>query len=542
MTLRKLIVAGIMFCTLGLTLMVPTMVSAAPRPAGAIKLPAAKQKKIGSIRCGKVGASWLPGAVIKGGYFVTHTQQFKNFSKAAARKKGTAAKRLRTQAKAYQSKARSQLASCRKAAVPATTPLRFNFSGAVALAKGGSATTASRRASGAASTASSNVSAVLPSGQLRDAVVSGSVSVSDFYVAPNGKIYVVFAYPVNLDNVGAAGSSCLLAQIDAASGIPACVDSTITSVTWKTKNPPIQFDAQGGIFYLGKANGKDVLRRSVDGVVTDLVNADNISFTSIMGDADFLALPDGSALLSGMTMATYAQWVRRILPTGGIQTIASAVPGFMKFFPDGNVYMGMYGANDDVGIKRYLTATNRVDDRYWLTSNVNGIQRDGYFSSDVFCQGADWQTNSAFCQMVGVGVRKFFTNSDNVVVGQLGGIQGAGLFEYFPAVRALTTSLKGISIAEGAGNRIILAGITNSGANSLVVHDTLTGAETPLLSSGDEIEIYHLSYRPSTDQILFDGLRFSDNKVVIGQVGLSSGVVSLNASSAAKFSDFQSLN
>jgi hypothetical protein len=342
--------------------------------------------------------------------------------------------------------------------------------------------------------------------------------------------------------VGASGSSCLLAQIDAASGIPACVDSTITSVTWKTKNPPIQFDAQGGIFYLGKANGKDVLRRSVDGVVTDLVNADNISFTSIMGDADFLALPDGSALLSGMTMATYAQWVRRILPTGGIQTIASAVPGFMKFFPDGNVYMGMYGANDDVGIKRYLTATTRVDDRYWLTSNVNGIQRDGYFSSDVFCQGADWQTNSAFCQMVGVGVRKFFTNSDNVVVGQLGGIQGAGLFEYFPAVRALTTSLKGISIAEGAGNRIILAGITNSGANSLVVHDTLTGAETPLLSSGDEIEIYHLSYRPSTDQILFDGLRFSDNKVVIGQVGLSSGVVSLNASSAAKFSDFQSLN
>jgi len=542
MNLRKIIVAGLTFCTLGLTVMGPTVASAATRPAGAIKLPAAKQKKVGSVRCGKVGASWLPGTALAGGYFITHTQQFKNFSNAAKRVKGNAAKRLITQAKGYQSKARSQLASCQKSTVPAKTPLRFNFSGAVALAKRGSATTASRRASAAASEASSNVSAVLPSGQLRDAVVSGSVSVSDFYVAPNGKIYVVFAYPVNLDNVGASGPSCLLAQIDTASGIPSCVDSTITSVTWKTKNPPIQFDAQGGIFYLGKANGKDVLRRSIDGVVTDLVNADNIGFTSIMGDADFLALPDGSVLLSGMTMATYAQWVRRILPTGGIRTIASSVPVFMKFFPDGNVYMGMYGVNEEMGIKRYLTATNQLDDRYWLASNTNGIQRDGYFRVEGFCQGTDWQTNSAFCQMVGVGVRKFFTNSDDVVIGQLGGIQGAGLFEYFPTVRALTTSLKGISFAEGAGNRIILAGITGSGANSLVVHDTLTGAETPLLSSGDEIEIYHLSYRPSTDQILFDGLRFSDNKVVIGQVGVSSGAISLNASSAAKFSDFQSLN
>jgi hypothetical protein len=41
------------------------------------------------------------------------------------------------------------------------------------------------------------------------------------------------------------------------------------------------------------------------------------------------------------------------------------------------------------------------------------------------------------------------------------------------------------------------------------------------MDASNEIEIYNMNYVASTNMIMFDGLRFSDNQYVIGQVDLN---------------------
>jgi hypothetical protein len=61
------------------------------------------------------------------------------------------------------------------------------------------------------------------------------------------------------------------------------------------------------------------------------------------------------------------------------------------------------------------------------------------------------------------------------------------------------------------------------------------------LGHENDIEIYHVNfvYEGGASKILFDGLRFSDNKYVLGQVDLSTKQVSVTSTIAAKWSDFQ---
>jgi hypothetical protein len=56
--------------------------------------------------------------------------------------------------------------------------------------------------------------------------------------------------------------------------------------------------------------------------------------------------------------------------------------------------------------------------------------------------------------------------------------------------------------------------------NTLVVLDLDTFQETILIDSTNEVEIYNMSYITATNKIMFNGLRFSDNTLVVGEVDM----------------------
>jgi hypothetical protein len=542
---------------------VPAVAAAsAPVPVGAKRLSADKVRRVGHVACGRFTSStqWVPGTVLKHGYFISHDAQARNYGKLARKASGKKRVRLAAIAKRYRTLAKDQRHRCYfpaslpprvtpPAAPPAAppvappvapaTPLRFDASSAVGLALSDSAGSAlgasSMMAMPATPATGSNLVAIDGAGRTHDAVDSGSAAIQRFLIAPNDRVYVVFSSPVNLDNTSPLapwnpGTRCLIAVVDPASGAPTCVDSQLSFINWSNgNNPAIQFDASGAIYYTGgTTSGTTVLRRYLNGVATDLIN-DNVYIN------DFLVRPDGSVFISGNTTSTGSNWVRRITPSGALQSIRSTTSTFLRAFPDGNIYMGLWSGTD-LGIRRYLTATNTLDPKFWI---ANGTSDSEYFAASDYCTGAQASLLSAFCGTYGAGIKGTYL-TDNGKVFAIAGYSANGvLMQYFPDVEVPTTIVKNVSVAQTAGNNLILAGRNDQDQNVLTRYNTSTGEETQLIGPDNEIEIYHLNYVARSNKVLFDGLRFADNKYVLGQVDLSTNEVAVSPTTYGKWSDFQ---
>ena len=245
---------------------------------------------------------------------------------------------------------------------PSANALRLNLDGAVAVAQPqpGAAT----RSVMSVMSPTTALEAVEADGQVHSAVVSGSANVSKFIVGPNGKLYVLFASRVNLDDTTLPGT-CLLAEVDPSTGVPTCVDDTLSSIDWPTphsgRSPAIQLDGAGALYYAGHTSGGHaVLRKYLDGTRTDLINAD-ISLD------DFLVLGDGRVLVSGQTTPTGARWLRYLSATGSLHGLAGLNSNFLRLFPDGNVYTGLWGTGN-LGVRRFLTSTNELEGKYWIAA------------------------------------------------------------------------------------------------------------------------------------------------------------------------------
>jgi hypothetical protein len=354
--------------------------------------------------------------------------------------------------------------------------------------------------------------AVEADGQVHSAVVSGSANVSKFIVGPNGKLYVLFASRVNLDDTTLPGT-CLLAEVDPSTGVPTCVDDTLSSIDWPTphtgRSPAIQIDGSGALYYAGHTSGGHaVLRKYLDGTRTDLINADISLY-------DFLVLGDGRVLVSGQTTPTGARWLRYLSATGSVYGLAGLNSNFLRLFPDGNVYTGLWGTGN-FGVKRFLTSTNELEGKYWISGSISNAST--YFDAATFC-GPFTQLRQAFCGWYGSYIQDSFTTDDGKVYA-IAGSQGQGglLMRYYPDVQVGTTAVQRIFAAQSVGSNLVLAGLDSNGRNITNLYDTATGLEAPVFEPSNEIEIYHLIYVPETHKMLYDGLRFSDNKYVLGEI------------------------
>jgi hypothetical protein len=362
----------------------------------------------------------------------------------------------------------------------------------------------------------SGLLAVNRDGTVVDAVSNGTAPVQDFYSAPNNRVYVTFRTATALSS---GATPCILAEINPDTGVPTCVDSELSSVRltptlFGRGNNPVQFDAAGNIYYLGTLNvgggsPKQVLRKYVNGAVISLIN-DNITIN------DFVVLPDGSTLLYGITASTNATWLRKLSPAGGLSTISNSVSiYFMRKFADGNIYIGQF-ANGGASIIRWMTATSQIDPKPWTSSIMNS---DAHFNVGYLC----WQNSSkyqGFCSGSGISITAIFNFGSARTLATVGngGASGSNLFQFFPTVEATNTILKNVTLAISVNNKLILAGLNESGVNSLTVYDPETDQETVVVDQTNEVEVYNLTYIASTNRIMFNGLRFSDNRFVLGEV------------------------
>lgn len=352
-------------------------------------------------------------------------------------------------------------------------------------------------------------------GSLTNAI-EGKATVSRFLIAPTGDVYVLFKYRTDAD-AGGMGD-CLLARVDRVSGLMSCVDSTLDSIRWDDdqwgyRNPAVQFDAKGAVYYEGYTNeGRTVLRRQDNGVTKNLIN-DAISLQ------DFLVAGDGSVFLRGSTNLTGASWTRRITPQGGLQTLATSNSGgLLHQFPDGNVYLSL---NDGTGsgVRRFLTATGTMDPDYRMGALCGPDSAD--------------QTN---CSGNGFGFSKVVTTDDGAVYA----VSGGQVFQLYPTLSRPSTTINPITrLATGPAGKLFVAGLGAGNANSMSVLDTASDTESVVVGAGNEVEIYRLHHIPSTKSVMFDGLRFADNTYVLGRLDLATMTVTTKSTGSTRLVDFQ---
>ena len=526
----------------------------APRPpAGAVKLRKTSLERVSGTLCGKVRGRWIPGTMVDSVYFLSDLQQAHNYAVLARRAKGHARKRDLARSRSYARLAKKRQKVCARAAgkdgsvtspspgVPtpssAPTPLRFNLAGAIGLAlQGTSQGAAQDDVAHAAGDTGSNLDTVNAAGQLADAVTSGSATISHIFIGPDGNAYVVFSGRVDLDNTSSpttSSSGCILAEVDRSSGIPTCIDSSLASITWNgfgapaSVNPPIQFDSTGAIYYSGTPQGggtTTVLRKYFDGTSTSLLT-NNVTLSA------WVVLPNGTVIVSGYTDSPYTQWTRRISPTGGLSGLGSTFANFLTVFPDNNVYMGLYSAPG--GVVRYLAGSDQMDSKAW----INESSSNAYFGAYDLCSADSQPPSNPFCNYSG----SYITWSDQINGNEfvLAGMGPTVAMQYYPTVQFLPTQVANVTIAEGAGDNLLLAGQDANGNNILTLFNTVTNGETQLIGPANQIEIYDLKYSASQNKVLFDGLRFSDNAYVLGEVDLSTDQVTVVNAGSTKWADVQ---
>src|SRR5262249_30934306 len=93
-----------------------------------------------------------------------------------------------------------------------------------------------------------------------------------------------------------------------------------------------------------------------------------------------------------------------------------------------------------------------------------------------------------------------------------------------------------LSVDAAVGSSLVFAG-ANAGHNRLVSFDLDQWAFHDI-TPASELEIYSITAETATTA-LFDGLRFSDNKVVVGRIDVATGQVTVLSTLPSKWNEFQ---
>jgi hypothetical protein len=368
----------------------------------------------------------------------------------------------------------------------------------------------------------SKLLAVSTSGAVSDARSSGTAVVRDFYSSPNGNVYIVFESKIALTT---GGTTCLLAVVDVSTGVPTCVDSTLDSITWRLGlnggggNSPIQIDSSGAVYYAGYVGSTSVLRKAKNGAITDLIN-DNVTLQ------DFIVLPDGTVIVAGETTSSRARWLRRISVTGGLKNLNIGRVSTLWKFADGKVYAGFW--DGFFGFKRYSTDLDVLEEKNWISGTLNQGSQESYFLVDgkggiSECNSENWTKNySSFCGYYGTELSSVFNVLGQKTFGVTGSLgQSRQLWQYYPTVEKTNVSaINSVTLAQQVITTVILSGTSSTGSNILSLYDTSSKQETVVMDGSNEVEIYSMSYSQKKNAIMFSGLRFSDNKYVVGEVSL----------------------
>jgi hypothetical protein len=412
--------------------------------------------------------------------------------------------------------------SCESAGAPGTNELRLSLCSKEGVVRVGS----SRRGRPRPRSGSSDIKTFDSNGALADAVTEGSISVAVIAVGPTGWTYMGLNSPVNLtDTSSGSGTLCAFIRVNEATGVPACVDPSVRNVS------EIQFDATVGVYYKGSnVSGTGVLRSYVDGVVTNLV-------TSSSTISHFAVTSDGTVVMSGQTSGG-SGWVRWVDSSGTLHNIFSTNEAtFVRLFPDGNIYIGIWSTSNRMGVNRFLAATKTLDNNLWISGNVNNQQVTPYWAADEICRSVSPQ--DTFCGNYGTYVSKWQVTQSGKVIALTSAFPRGRLMEYWPEVKYLNTAVSSVQQLAPAGSKFVVSGTNDVGQNILTLYDPETDSEQMLIGPANETEIYNLTYASSNGEIFFDGLRFSNNTYVVGKVNVVTRVLTYLGTTTTAFSSFQ---
>jgi hypothetical protein len=532
---------------------------AAPK---SIKLTKAQFKNVGPYQCGLVKGAWVPGINTKSTkkvrYFIPFTayaaDETKKAKKVKGKSKSAVKKRAAFEKKAanFTTRANQQASTCASgvyvSAMPTCpncgpimqAPLRINISGATGLAKA-EGSISSFLGSGARSvltgdssqaryaTTGSTLAAVTETGALRDAITSGSIQINNFVVAANGKTYITGSGPGMYIDGNLMNGQCVLIEVSAASDVPTCIQSNPNnagsnwfSMMWygnhtSNTNPAIQVDAAGSIYYSGNSGQSAILRKWTNGVTRDIVS-DNTQIN------DFVVLPNGDVVVSGYTQSLGTSWIRLYLASGGVRNVESSNGTFMRKFADGNLYYGFQNGE----IKTFNTQSLTKVSNSWFggTSPVH--------------------IAATVCPTLGCSnlysPRRMVQLSDNSIYAlfQSNGSNLNNVAKVHPSVaEVLPGSVVDAKIIGSAGTKVAIAGLDVNGAQTLEIFNPASNSFVTLLNASNEIEIGAMSYRASGNQLVFSGLRFADNKTVVGTVDLNTNSITFGLATSSKLYDLQ---
>ena len=561
---------------------------AAPK---SIKLKKAQFKNVGPYQCGQVKGAWVPGINTKSTktarYFIPFTayaaDETKKAKKVKGKSKSAVKKRAAFEKKAanFTLRANQQASTCASGqySYPLAAgqrycenkPLTIDLSGAKGLAvTGGSngstmssnciprafvsnrSILASNELAPRFATSDSNLFTVGSTGALRQAF-NAQVNVRGVLISPTGDIYVVFNWRTNVANLDAQyqlGSGCVIAKVNRADGTLSCIDTAIDYMSWgggwfTNSNPSIQFTSDGSIYYTGYINAGSsqpnyVLRKYQGGVATTVVNGGgNFQIN------DFAVLESGDVAVKGWTTSSNTNWFRMFWNSGGYSTInGNGYSEFMRVLSDGNLYFSSNGwSNNDFsqgsGIHKVnLLGNKELSTTRFLANCTNTCGVAPVIDSAPACAASGetagpCSSSGNFYNTVSLRLQ----DGSNYLVSE--GVVYKLTLGTSPGITVVATPSMGtISKVQAAGNNIVLLGNDNSSRQRLELLNPITGTETKLLPSGsEEIDLFHMSYRGSDNQLFANLLSSRDGNIYVAQIDLGSGNVSYAQSLTAKLED-----
>lgn len=565
---------------------------AAPK---SIKLKKAQFKNVGPYQCGQVKGAWVPGINTKSTktarYFIPFTayaaDETKKAKKVKGKSKSAVKKRAAFEKKAanFTTRANQQASTCASGVYSYTPPLMPNqrycenkpllidLNGARGLAVTGSSSggvasgmmcvprafvsnrsiiASSGEVSPRFATNDSNLFTVGATGALRQAF-NAQVNVRGVLASPTGDVYVTFNQRTNVTNLDApyqSGSGCVLARVNRADGTLTCIDTVIDYMSWgggwfTSANPSIQFTPDGSLYYTGYINSGSsqpnyVLRKYQGGVATTVVNGGgNFQIN------DFAVLHSGDVAVKGWTTSTGTNWFRMFWGSGGFATInGNGHSEFMRVLSDGNLYFSSNGWSGSEfgqggGIHRLnLLGNKELSTTKFLAncSNTCGVAPVIDAAAACFSAGetsGPCSTSGSFSNTVSLRLQ----DGSNYLVSE-GVVYKLSLGSNPGITVVATPGMNSVSKVQAAGNNIVLLGNDNSGRQRLELLNPGTGTETKLLPSGsEEIDLFHMSYRGSDNQLFANLLSSRDGNIYVAQIDLGSGSVSYAQSLTAKLED-----
>ena len=150
---------------------VPSLALAAPK--GAVKLSSEKVFESNGFHCGQRKTGWVPGRLIKRGFFYPHAAERRNILGLARQASGKRKKRLTRRANNFRTLIAERLPVCQQG--QGSQALRFDLSGAVGLTLGSTtANSFSALQLQSANASRSNMRKANGAGQLSEVVTSGT--------------------------------------------------------------------------------------------------------------------------------------------------------------------------------------------------------------------------------------------------------------------------------------------------------------------------------------------------------------------------------